>query len=59
MKPENYTLRKRLTQICFQLLLLFGSLFILAPLAIMVLGSFKDVKEAGRAEPEPAQRLAF
>ena len=46
MKPMNYTLRKRLTQICFQLLLLFGSLFILAPLAIMVLGSFKDVKEA-------------
>lgn len=59
MKPMNYTLRKRLTQICFQLLLLFGSLFILAPLAIMVLGSFKDVNEAGRAEPEPAQRLAF
>ncbi len=46
MKQFRFTNAAHIRSILFYLLLFLGSLVIIAPLGIMVLGSFKDTKEA-------------
>lgn len=59
MKRLNQTQARRLRNCLLQLLLAVGGILILAPMAIMVLGSFKDVKEAAELSLSLPSRWHF